>query len=121
MKLKWPDAAARLSSVWSLYPNDPGLIADKARWQRDTSDWIGARRTLAEARGAPGSVRYPLPWMKLHLDYARAAANDSQWDLAYRIAADTNAYSPGTVLRDQPYAERDIGRASCRERVGQYV
>src|SRR3546814_20270558 len=46
--------------------------------------------------------------MKLHLDYARAAANDSQWDLAYRIAADTNAYSPGTVLRDQPYAERDV-------------
>ncbi|API58842.1 hypothetical protein BSL82_05575 [Tardibacter chloracetimidivorans] len=108
MKLKWPDAAARLASVWSLYPNDPGLIADKARWQRDTSDWIGARRTLAEARVAPGSVRYPLPWMKLHLDYARAAANDSQWDLAYRIAADTNAYFPGTVLRDQPYAERDV-------------
>src|SRR3546814_982911 len=44
----------------------------------------------------------------LHLDSARAAANDSQWDLAYRIAADTNAYSPGTVLRDQPYAERDV-------------
>src|SRR3546814_11761703 len=78
MKLKWPDAAARLASVWSLYPNDPGLIADKARWQRDTSDWIGARRTLAEARVAPGSVRDPLPWMKLHLDYARAARSDAR-------------------------------------------
>src|SRR3546814_11727084 len=83
-------------------------MACKVPWQRDTEDWIGARLTLAEARVAPGSVRYPLPWMKLHLDYARAAANDSQWDLAYRIAADTNAYSPGTVLRDQPYAELDV-------------
>jgi soluble lytic murein transglycosylase len=108
MKLKWPDAAARLAAVWALYPNDPGLVADKARWQRETGDWIGARRTLADARVAPGSVRYPLPWMKLHLDFARAASNDSQWDLAYRIAADTNAYAPGTVLRDRPLAERDV-------------
>lgn len=108
MKLKWPDAATRLAAVWSLYPNDPGLVADKARWQRDTGDWIGARRTLAEARVAPGTVRYALPWMKIHLDFARAAANDSQWDLAYAIAADTNAYPPDTVLRGRSAAERDV-------------
>ncbi len=108
MKLRWPDAAARLASVWARYPMDPGLVADKARWQRGTGDWIGARRTLAEAKIAPGSVRFPLQWMQTHLDFARAAANDKQWDLAYGIAADTNAYPSGTVLRTRSAAERDV-------------
>src|SRR3546814_13602011 len=41
-------------------------------------------------------------------DWMSDVCSSDLWDLAYRIAADTNAYSPGTVLRDQPYAERDV-------------
>src|SRR3546814_4117195 len=46
--------------------------------------------------------------MKIHLDFARAAANDNQWALAYAIAADTNPYPINTVLRSRPHAERDV-------------
>lgn len=108
LKLKAPDAATRLDAVSPRYPADPGLIADKARWQRDSGDWMGARRTLADATVAPGSVRYSVPWMKLHLDFARAAGNDGQWDLAYAIAAETNPYPAGTVLRSRSDTERDL-------------
>src|SRR3546814_11976047 len=97
MKLKWPDAAARLASVWSLYPNDPGLIADKARWQRDTSDWIGARRTLAEARVAPGAVRYTLHWEKLPLDYTRFAPSITQRVHARRHRSQRHTTLPPTA------------------------
>lgn len=107
MKLRWPDAAAQLAAVWPQYPGDPGLIADRARWQRNMNDSVGGRQTLANATVAPGTVRFALPWMKVHLDFAKAAAADRQWDLAYRIAADTNAYAPGTALRDRSLAERD--------------
>src|SRR3546814_20194222 len=50
LRMKWPDAATRLAAVWSQNPRDPGLIADKARWQRETGDWVGARPTLADSR-----------------------------------------------------------------------
>lgn len=108
LKLKSPDAAARLDAIAPRYPSEPGLIADKARWQRDTGDWVGARRTLADATVAPGAVRYSVPWMKLHLDFARAAANDKQWGLAYAIAAETNPYPAGTILRSRSDVERDL-------------
>src|SRR3546814_10471045 len=46
--------------------------------------------------------------MKIHLDFARAAANDNQWALAYAIAADTNPYPINPVLRSRPHAERYV-------------
>lgn len=108
MKLKWPDAATRLAQVWPSYQFDPGMIADRVRWQRDNYDSVGARATLANARVAPGVVRFPLQWMNLHLEFARAAANDGQLSTAYAIAADTNAYPAETVLRSRSAAERDV-------------
>jgi soluble lytic murein transglycosylase len=47
-------------------------------------------------------------WYEVLLTNARAAANDSQWTLAYQIArALDDAYAPGTDVSAQPLGERD--------------
>ena len=102
------DAAQQLAAIWPANANNPGLIADKAFWQRDTGDWAGARQTMANARVAPGSASDALAWMNANLQFARAAANDSQWSIAYAIANDSNPYPAGTVLRDRSDEERDV-------------
>lgn len=108
LKMRSADAAQKLAYVESRYRDDPALVSDKARWQRDSNNGVLARRTLADFTAKPGTVRFPLPWMRQHLDYARAAANDRQWELAYAIAANTNPYSADTVLRSRSHPERDL-------------
>jgi soluble lytic murein transglycosylase len=108
LKTRAPDASARLLAAWPGWSNDAGLIADRAGWMRDNGDSPGARRLLADANIAPGSAGDPLAWMRVRLQFAQAAANDKQWDLAYRIAARANAYAPGVAVRDQGLAERDV-------------
>ena len=108
LKTRAADSPRRLLQVWPQWANDPGLIADRANWMRDNGDSPGARRLLADANIAPGSARDPLAWMRVRLQFAQAAANDKQWDLAYRIAGRTNAYASGVVVRDRALSERDV-------------
>lgn len=102
------DASSRLLAVWDANKYDAGLIVDRARWMHDAKDWQGARRLLAETTLPHGSARDPVKWMQLHLDFARAAANDRQFDLAYRIVDQTNPYPLGMSLRDRSDKERDV-------------
>ena len=101
-----PDAAARLALVPATLQNDPGLIVDRVQWMRQMNDSAAARQLLASSDVAPGAVVNPEVWMKTRLEFARAAARDGQYDLAYRIAAQHRAFPLGQRLNERQLAER---------------
>lgn len=102
------DATQRLALVPIALQNDPGLLADRAEWLRRANDYAGARAVLANAPIAPGAVSDPLRWMQARLALAKAAARDQQYDIAYRLAANSNAWPLGRPLLDHNDAERDV-------------
>lgn len=102
------DAAQRVAVVPVALQNDPGLLADRAEWLRQGNDYNGARAVLANAVIAPGAVSDPLRWMQARLALAKAAQRDGQHDIAYRLAANANAWPLGRPLLDHSDAERDV-------------
>ncbi len=87
---------------------DPGFIADRASWLRNNGQSATMRQILAQPRqlsALPGDVE---EWYEVLLAAARAASNDGQHQLAYRIASQVDdAYPAGTDVSDRPYGERD--------------
>ncbi len=102
------DASQKLALVPPALQSDPGLLADRAEWLRRSGDYNGARAVLAGATIAPGAVADPLRWMQARLALAKAAARDGQNDVAYRLAANSNAWPLGRALIDHSDAERDV-------------
>ncbi|RYE02036.1 MAG: lytic transglycosylase domain-containing protein [Sphingomonadales bacterium] len=105
---KVPDAATRGAAVAEQGRGDPGYIADRATWLRESGQGMAMRSYLAEPRrlnSFPGDVE---KWYEVLLLAARGAASDGQNDLAYRIASQVDdAYPAGTDISDRPYGERD--------------
>lgn len=103
-----PDAAERAGAVDAAGRNDPGFIADRAAWLRDTAQSPAMRAYLAQPRylnAVPGNVE---KWYEVLLSAARGAANDGQYSIAYRIASQVDdAYPAGTDVSARPYGERD--------------
>lgn len=96
------------ASTQALYANDPGYIADRATWLRNSGasptarGWLARPRTLASR---PGNVE---KWYEALLVNARAAAADNQLQTAYDIARQVDdAYPAGTDVSTKPYGERD--------------
>lgn len=108
LRLRWPDADSQTQAIWPQYRSDPGLLAARAAWMRDTANSLGARQLLADADVAAGTAGSPLEWMRTSLTFAQGAANDKQWDLAYRIADHVRPLPAGQSMRDRPLGERDL-------------
>ncbi|GAA0449122.1 lytic transglycosylase domain-containing protein [Sphingomonas molluscorum] len=88
--------------------NDPGFIADRATWLRNSGQSPAARAYLAQPRtlsALPGNVE---KWYEVLLANASGAANDRQYAVAFDIARQIDdAYPAGTDVSDKPYGERD--------------
>ena len=76
-RTKAPEAAAISAATQALYANDPGYIADRATWLRNTVS-PSVRPYLARGRALaprPGNVE---KWYEVLLVNARGAAADEQ-------------------------------------------
>lgn len=106
-RTKASNAADLSASTQALYANDPGYVADRATWLRETlsptaRSWLAQSRNLATR---PGNVE---KWYEVLLVNARGAAADGNWQQAYDIARQVDdAYAPGTDVSKKPYGERD--------------
>jgi soluble lytic murein transglycosylase len=88
--------------------SDPGYIADRARWLRETGQSMAMRAYLGQSRQLASRPGHVERWYELLLTAARAAATDGQYDLAYRIARQVDdAYPAGTDVSDRSLGERD--------------
>jgi len=103
-----PDAAAKLALLGDGANGDPGLLMDRARWLRYTSQSLAARSLLAQPRTLTARPADAEKWYEVLLTMARAAAADRQWTTAYQIASQVDdAYPPGTDISLRPTGERD--------------
>ncbi|MGE5722364.1 MAG: lytic transglycosylase domain-containing protein [Sphingomonadales bacterium] len=108
LQTKTPDAAARVAQLGSSAYGEPGLLADWAVWLRDTSQNMTARNLLAQSHRLTVRPANVEKWYETLLSFARGAAADHQWTLAYQIASQVDdAYAPGTDVSLRPYGERD--------------
>ncbi len=102
------NASALSASYDAIGARDPGYIADKATWLRNSGASPSARTWLARTRSGmtlPGNVE---KFYEALLVNARGAAADGQWQTAYDIARQIDdAYPVGTDVSTKPYGERD--------------
>ncbi len=101
-----PDAANRLSVVPDELRRDPGLVADRALALRRVGRQAEAQALLAGTPIKPGTAIDPEAWLKLRLEFARAAWRAGDHDTAYRIAAQHNAFPKGKSVADSALGER---------------
>ncbi len=108
MRTRSGDAAEAADSSNPQWLRDPGYIADKAMYLRNTGAELNARALLArphDLTSRPGNVG---EWYALLSVFARAAAADNQWQTAYDIARQVDdAYPLGTDVSSKSYKERD--------------
>jgi soluble lytic murein transglycosylase len=106
-RTKAANAAELSAATQTLYGTDPGYLADRATWLRNTLS-PSARTVLAQPhdlRGRPGNVE---KWYEVLLVNARGSAADGNWQQAYDIARQVDdAYPAGTDVSVKPYGERD--------------
>ena len=106
------DAALQASAVEA---NDPGLTRRDAGWITDKATWLRAAGRAGEARAllsAPRQLAAPPldaeEWIETLLTNARAAANAGDHQTAFAIGSQlTDAFPPGTVIRELPLGVRD--------------
>lgn len=103
-----PDAGDRLIATQVYGASDPGWVADRATWYRNTGASFSARNALAQRSALSVTPGSPEEWFEVLLTNARAAANDGQNSVAYDIARQLgDAYPAGTDVSTRPYGERD--------------
>jgi soluble lytic murein transglycosylase len=101
-------AASRIESLGALADSDAGLLMDRARWLRDTNQPQAARQLLARSYTLASTPANAERWLETLLSFARAAAADNQWTLAYQIASQADkAFPPGTDVAQRTTGERD--------------
>jgi soluble lytic murein transglycosylase len=105
---KAADADARGAAALAAGRSDPGYLADRALWLRDTGQSPAMRSYLASR---PVLTRHPEDgekWYEVLLTAARGAANDGQYVTAYQIASKVDDAFPATVvIAELPLGERD--------------
>jgi soluble lytic murein transglycosylase len=108
MQNRASDAAPRLAAIGSAAASDPGFLADRAVWLRDTGSSAAAREWLAQPRRLRNPPANPERFMETMVAFARAASNDRQWTTAYGIASQVDDIFPqGTDVSRGTYGERD--------------
>jgi soluble lytic murein transglycosylase len=102
------DARSRVMSLGPEAAGDPGLLIDRANYLRNTGNPLDARQLLAQRRTLASQPKNPAKFMESMVTMARAAANDRQWELAYRIASQVDDIFPaGTNVSLRSFDERD--------------
>ncbi len=102
------DAATLAMTTPDLYASDPGYIADRATWLRNSGAGPSARTWLAQTRTLARRPANVENWYEVLLTNARAANADGQYQLAYDIARQVDdAYPAGADVSVKAYAERD--------------
>lgn len=108
MQMRDPMAGTLAEALRPAADRDPGFALDRALWLRDTARSPEARAYLAAQGNYDGLPFDAEKWMEGLLTFARAAAADSQWSLAYGIASHLDAAFPaGTNVRERTAGERD--------------
>ena len=103
-----PDASDRAVATQAYGAADPGWLADRATWLRNTGASTSARSLLAQRPALASLPGSPGEWFEILWTNARAAANDGQATLAFDIARQVgDAYPAGTEVALRPYGERD--------------
>ncbi len=105
---KSPDAAIRISDAGAAASSESGLLVERANQLTKSGNGFAARELLANRSTLSMPPSVPKDWYKALLTNATAAANDGQYDQAYRIASRVDdGIAPGTNMADQDIAVRD--------------
>ncbi len=107
-EMKSPDAAIRISEAGDSANSEAGLLAERANQLRTSGNGYAARELLANRGNLNVAPSVPKDWYKLLLTHASAAANDGQYDVAYRIASRVDdGLAAGLNMADQDLTTRD--------------
>jgi soluble lytic murein transglycosylase len=105
---KSPDASAKAAALSPEHRNDPGYVADRAWWLRNTGQAIAVRNLLASPRSLNKPPMQADAWLEMLERNAEDAARDGQWQIVYNIARQVDdTYAPGTQVKERPLSERD--------------
>jgi soluble lytic murein transglycosylase len=106
---KTEDAPAKALAAGDSALTDIGFANDYAWWLRSTGQHGLSRQLLAGSRKYTTTPVSPQSWLETRLSAARSAlsAGDNGQVLAIARLAD-DAYAPGTLVRERPFAERDV-------------
>ena len=107
-RLKSPDAALKVQEAGSLANGEASLLAARADALRISGNSTAARELLANRANLIAPAPVLKDWYQLLLTHAQAAANDGQYEVAYRIASRVDDAAPaGLVMVDQDLTTRD--------------
>ena len=107
-RLNSPDAALKVQEAGDGANGEASLLAARADALRLSGNSFAARELLANRSRLVAPVPVLKDWYKLLLTHAQAAANDGQYDVAYRIASRVDDAPPaGLVMVDQDLSTRD--------------
>jgi soluble lytic murein transglycosylase len=108
MQQEAPDAEARYQAVIGKVTSDAGLMMDRARYLRAHNYDQAARDLAARQHDFIYRPADPERFNDLLLILANDAAQDRQWQTAYRIASQIDDVLPqGSNVSDQPIGIRD--------------
>lgn len=126
VRMKSPDADAKIMEAGSSANGEASLLAARADALRVAGNSMAAREILANRSNLVAPVPVLKDWYQLLLVHAQAAANDGQYDIAYRIASRVDdAIAPGVIMVDQDLTTRDrytsltwLAGSTAMERLG---
>lgn len=103
-----PDAEDKYLALGAAALSDPDILAERAMMlRRNGTGWM-ARDLLANRLPLSHVPAAPEKWYEILLLFAREAANDRQYETAYRIASKIDdAIMPGLAVVDQSLGVRD--------------
>ena len=103
-----PDAALKVQEAGVSANSEASLLAARADALRVSGNSFAARELLANRGRLVAPVPVLKDWYKLLLTHAQAAANDGQYDVAYRIASRVDDAPPaGLIMVNQDLTTRD--------------
>lgn len=105
---KAPDVTQRAAALSEMDKADPGYVADRAWYLRNSGQADAVRTFLAQSRTLSRPPQNPNGWLEMLEHHAEDAAKAGQWQVAYDIARQTSqTYAPDVLVRDRPLSERD--------------
>jgi soluble lytic murein transglycosylase len=108
MQTRRADAGAKAAALDAQGTRDAGFVADKARYLRDSMQFMEARNWLARPRTLDAPPLDAEKYLEILLNIAKGAAGDNQSSLVYDIARQADgAFPAGTDIRQRPYGDRD--------------
>ncbi len=105
---KAPDVAQKLSVLTSADRSDPGYIADRAWWLRNTGQPFAVRTLLAAPRTLSKPPLDANSWLEMLERNAEDAGRDNQWQTVFDIGRQIDdVYPAGTIIKERSLSERD--------------